>query len=228
MIIFYKNYKRTDRTFLSIQSVKHLFPDIDIRCLFLYDTNPSEYDSEIEIFKSLDVTCYLDKKTYNFKNRSGAGSALNGYYFTEGINKIYNIVKDIDTKVLILDEDSYFTNGNTINFLLSNKFDLGWAYWKCPSSGAIKYPKRDIGINGSILAINPKKLNKYFPIPEVEEYIEYLLGFELYDKCLNDGLSVVKIPTRLYNDYCEDGIFNNDKEVIIRDLTKNKITFKEL
>jgi len=227
MIIFYKNYKRTDRTFISIQSVKHMFPDIDVRCLFLYDNDTSEYDLDIEKFKSIGVTCYLDKKTYNFKKLSAAGSSLNGYYFTEGINKIYNIVKNYDTKVLILDEDSYFTNGDTIKFLLSNQFDLGWAYWKCPPN-PIRYPKRDIGINGSIVAINPKNLSKYFPIPEVQEYIEHLLGFELYDKCINDGLSVIKIPTRLYDDYCGDGTHTNDIEEMKLELVKNNINFKEL
>ena len=113
------------------------------------------------------------------------------------------------------------------NFLLSNEFDLGWAYWKCPPK-PVRYPKRDIGINGSILAINPKNLSKYFPIPEVKEYIEHLLGFELYDKCINDGLSVIKIPTRLYDDYCGDGTHTNDIEEMKLELVKNKINFKEL
>jgi len=104
MIVFFKNYKRTDRIYLSIQSVRHLFPTMDIRCLFLYDETINEYINDIPQFQKLGVQIYFDKKKYNFGNTSAAGSALNGYYFTEGINKIQALTRDCD-KVLILDED---------------------------------------------------------------------------------------------------------------------------
>ena len=35
MIVFYKNYNRLERTYLSIQSVRYLFPEIEIHCLLV-------------------------------------------------------------------------------------------------------------------------------------------------------------------------------------------------
>ena len=226
MIVFYKNYKRSDRTFLSIQSVKHLFPNIDVRCLFLFDESVEEYSEDIKKFEELGVKCYADFKKYNFGSPRGAGTPLNGYYFTEGINKIQNITKEIDGKVLIIDEDSYFTTGTTINFLMETDFDFAWCNW--PGPNPIKFNQRHMGINGSFLAINPQRLNIFFPIPEYEEYIENLLGYELYDKCIESNFKVVKIPTRLYADYCGDGTHTNDINEIIQELKKAKIPFKQL
>jgi hypothetical protein len=226
MIVFYKNYKRSDRTFLSIQSVKYLFPNIDVRCLFLFDKDVEEYSEDIKKFEELGVKCYTDFKKYNFGSNTAAGSKLNGYYFTEGINKIQSITKNIDDKVLILDEDSYFTTGDTIKFLLEYEFDLAWCNWHAPNTS--KYSKVHQGLNGSILAINPNKLNNLFPIPEFEEYIENILGYELYDKCLENEHLVIKIPTRIYSDYCGDGTHTNNINEIILELTKANIPFKQL
>lgn len=230
MIVFYKNYKRTDRTLLSIQSVRHLFPDIDIRCLFLYDESADEYiyefEKEIELLKKLKVKLFFDKKKWNFSDRKAAGSSLNGYYFTEGINKIQSITKDCE-KVLILDEDSFFTNGLTIEFLLKNNFDLACCYWMAPPN-MVSYTERPmLEMNGSILAINSKKLNPIFPIVEKEEYIEILLGHELFGKVrsMEDSI-VLEIPTRYYDNYFGDGVHTNDIEVIKSELQKANIPYE--
>jgi hypothetical protein len=226
MIVFYKNYKRSDRTFLSIQSVKHLFPNIDVRCLFLYNETSDEYFDDIVKFESIGVKCYTDLKKYNFGSPSGAGSPLNGFYFAEGINKIQQITKDFNGKVLILDEDSFFTTGETIKFLLDNEFDLAWCNW--PGPNPIKYQKRHYGLNASTIAINPKKLNNIFPIPEIEEYIENTLGYELHDKCEEHGYNIIRIPSRQYVDYCGDGIHTNDVNEIMSHLKIAKIPFEQL
>jgi hypothetical protein len=222
MVVFFKNYKRSDRTFLSIQTVKHLFPDLKICCLFLYDENEDEYESDINQFESVGVTCYTDRKKHNFNNVNGQGSSLNGFYFTEGINKIFNIMKDHNGKLLVLDEDSYFINGKTIEFLLSTDFDLAYANWHSPNR------EHPIGINGSIISFNPKKVEDFFDLPERKQYIEDLLGFEFYDKCVNRGLEVIKIPTRDYDNYHGDGKHTNDINVIISDMDMNKITYEKL
>lgn len=221
MIVFYKNYKRTDRTLLSIQSVRFLFPDIDIRCLFLYDETPTEYDEWVDKFEKFNVKLFFDKKTYNFGNSSAAGSSYNGYYFTEGINKIQKLSKEFQ-KVLIIDEDSFFTTGETIKFLLETNFDLAWANWPAPPNSG----NHSIGINGSILSINPNKLNHLFPIKEEEAFIENLLGFELYDKCNELGYDVVKISTRDYDNYFGDGVHTNDIDVIKSELTNANISYE--
>lgn len=224
MIVFYKNYKRTDRTILSIQSVRHLFPEIEIRCLLLHDEDPKEYFYYMSLFKEFNVKTYNDKKKYNF-GASGVGSAYNGYYFTEGINKIYDIVKDEEQKVFILDEDEFFTTGETIRFLLNTEFDLAYSHWLAPSP--IHYARKaSVDMNGAFLAIRPSVLKKYFPLLETKEYIEILLGHELHDKCKNDRLNVVNIPTRYNWEYYGDGFHGNDVELIKEHLTKANIPFK--
>lgn len=230
MTIFFKNYKRTDRTLLSIQSVKHFFPNIKICCLNLYDESADEYlynfEKELQLFKKLEVKLFFEKKKWNFlKETSAKGSPNNGYYFTEGINKIQSITKD-EEKVLIIDEDSFFTNGKTIEFLLNSNFDFAWADWECIENPLTYEHKPKMSINGSIIAINSKKLNHLFPIVEKREYIEFLLGFELYEKCLNEELSLVKIPTRLNQNFCGDGVWTNEIEVIKSELQKANIPYE--
>jgi hypothetical protein len=85
----------------------------------------------MEIFKKCNVKLYFDKKKWNFGSDSAFRSANNGYYFTEGINKIQSLTKN-EKKVLIIDEDTFFTTGETIKFLLNNDFDLACSYWEAP------------------------------------------------------------------------------------------------
>jgi hypothetical protein len=230
MVVFFKNYKRTDRVLLSIQSVRFLFPDIQINCLNLYDKSADEYlygyENELNLFKKLKVNLFFDKKKYNFGDTSAAGSSYNGYYFTEGINKIQALSKDYD-KVLILDEDSFFTTGDTIRFLLNNHFDLACCHWPAPPD-ILTYPQRpQYEMNASILAINPKTINQFFPIYEKQEYVEILLGHELFDKVRSmQGSIVYEIPTRKYNDYCGDGLHTNDINIIKQELTKANIPYE--
>jgi hypothetical protein len=228
MIVFFKNYKRTDRTLLSIQSVRYLFPNVDIRCLNLYDNSADEYlydyEKQIEIFQQCSVKLYFDKKKWNFGSESAYGSANNGYYFTEAINKVQALTKDIDDTILFLDEDNFFTTGQTLQFLLDNPHDLAWCYWGPPDP--LVYPNRHkVGINGSFLSFNSKKLNHMFPIVEMHEYIENILGYEFYDKCESEGHQILQIPTRMHYNYFGDGVCTNDINIIMDELNKANIPY---
>lgn len=222
MKIFFKNYKRTDRTLLSIQSVRFLFPNIKICCLNLYDTSADEYDLDIPNFNKWNVDLYFDKKKWNFG--PGTYSSYNGYYFTEGINKIQALTKN-DEKVLIIDEDTFFTTGETIKFLLNNDFDLACSHWGSPEP--VIYARRPkFELNGSIICINSKKLNELFPIIEQAEYIEILLGHELYEKCIDLEFKVIEIATRHGQNFFGDGCWANDIEKIKEELTKANIPYE--
>jgi hypothetical protein len=221
MIVFFKCYKRFQNTLLCIQSVRHLFPEIDIRCLFLYDEDPFEYYRLAPSLENLNVKMYHDKKTYNFGN--GKGSDVNGYYFTEGINKMQKLVSS-ENKVLFLDEDQFFTTGATIQFLLDTDFDLAYATWPAPQTPA-PYGRPSVEINGAIVAVNPQRLNHLFPLPEQKEYIELLLGRELHDKAVAQGFKVVDIPTRKYTDFFGDGVHTNDIETMKQQLNAHNIPF---
>jgi hypothetical protein len=222
MKIFFKNYKRTDRTLLSIQSVRFLFPDIKICCLNLYDVSQDEYKNDIVNFNKWNVDLFFDKKKWNFG--PGTYSSYNGYYFTEGINKIQALTKN-DEKVLIIDEDTFFTTGETIKFLLNNDFDLACSHWRSPEP--VIYDRRPkFELNGSIICINSKKLNELFPIIEQAEYIEILLGHELYEKCIDLEFKVIEIATRHGQNFFGDGCWANDIEKIKEELTKANIPYE--
>ena len=76
-------------------------------------------------------------------------------------------------------------------------------------------------------SINPKKLNHLFPIIEQQEYVEVLLGHELFNKVRNMENSIVlEIPTRKYNDYCGDGVHTNDINQIKLELQKANIPYE--
>jgi hypothetical protein len=183
--------------------------------------------NDIPQFQKLGVRIYFDKKKYNFGNASAAGSSLNGYYFTEGINKIQALTRDSE-KVLILDEDSFFTTGRTIQFLLDNNFDLACGYWPAPPGNALTYSERPpFELNASIIAINSKNVNKLFPIVEKEEYVEILLGHELFTKVREISNSIIfELQTRRYTDYGGDGLHTNNIETIKEELTKANIPYE--
>jgi len=220
MIIFYKNFRRLERVYLSIQSVRYLFPTIEIHCLMQYKNSIDEInDNHIKQFQYLNVVLHFEKKIYDF-GVNGCGSSLNGYYFTEYINKLQKISSNYE-KVLMLDEDNFFTTGETINFLLHNEYDFAYGTWTEPDG-------TKNSVNASIICINSKKLANLFPLPERNEYIEPLLRRELLDKCVKLGYITLKIPTRNFDNYGNDGLFTNDVEVIKKSLKLKNIVYKDL
>jgi len=225
MTIFYKNYKRDDRTLLSIKSVKYLFPKLKIYCLILFDESPSEYDNFISQLDILKVYYFHRKKAYNVGSLSATGSSYNGYYFTEGINKIYNfcIEQKITDKVLSVDEDHFFTTGTTIQFLLDNNFDLAVGSWPAPSGIKNRPPYE---CNASIVGFNPFNLTEVFPLPEKKEYVEILWGWELVEASKKLNKKVITIPTRDYINYHGDGIHTNNIKEIKDELTKHNIPYE--
>jgi hypothetical protein len=223
MVVFYKNYKRSDRTLLSIQSVKHLFPDLEINCLFLFDKKPSEYNDVLPQFTKLGVNIYFDKKTYNFGNPSAVGSKYNGFYFTEGVNKMHQLCLDYDIrgKVLMVDEDHFFTTGTTINYLLQHDFDLAVGKWTSPGPNRPPFEP-----NASIICVKPHNMVDIFPIPAREEYVEILWGWELIEKAKRLGRNIVQIPTRVEANFFGDGVHTNHIETIKEELTKHNIPYE--
>lgn len=224
MIVFYKNYKRDDRTLLSIKSVKYLFPELKIYCLILFDESPSEYDNFKSQLDTLGVSYFFSKKTYNFSPTS-VMSPYNGYYFTEGVNKIHKfcIEQKITDVVLSVDEDHFFTTGDTIKFLLDSDFDLAVGFWPSPHHVQNRPPYE---CNASIVAFNPMNLIEIFPLPEREEYVEKLWGWELVEASKKLNKKVITIPTRHHTNYHGDGIHTNDMNEIKRELRKHNIPYE--
>jgi hypothetical protein len=218
MIIVYKNYKRNDCVLLSIKSSQYFMPNAKYYCLLVYDENQNEYDENIiNSLKLLNVEILFSKSKYN--EGPGYGSAANGLYYTDYLNQLYAIFFNIDEKIIVMDQDMFFTNGNTLKWLNENDFDLACGQWFLPSSESNKFDRDPIySPSAGILGFRFKALSKIFPIDEYLEFIEHILGHEVYEKAINQGLKVVQIPTRQYHNYGEDGRYTNNCEEIKSDL----------
>ena len=226
MIIIYKNFKRTQRVLLSILSTRHLMPNAKIYCLLQYLENESEYDEFLPAFKKLNCEVIYSKKRYGRANESGLRNNLNGLFFSEYINYIQKIFNSAE-KIVIMDEDNYFTKGTTLNWINNTEFDLAFCHWP-PPTPLIYKTLPDNPMNASIFAINFKKLSHLFPIPEITEYIETTLGHELVDKAINLKFNVQKIPTRDFMYYFGDGQCTNNIIEIYDDLKLHGILNTEM
>lgn len=208
MIVAYKNYRRTERLELCMRSARHFAPAAEMHCLFLFDDSPEEYGDEVGKIESLGARVHFEKNKYRLG--PGCFSRANGFYYTEYLNYFSRIFAGAK-KVVAMDEDVYFTTGQTLRWMADTDFDLAWASWHCCDGW---------GVNASILGINFERLAGLFPIPERMEYIETLLQSELHDRAASDGADLKEIPTRKNHDYCGDGSWTNDTDKIRRDLVE--------
>lgn len=201
-----KNFFRNDFVNLTAKSIRHFIPDAKIVCLNLYKKTMEEYKNQG--FLEVDEIFYQQSK-YDSKGRGGVGNVENSLFWAEGFNLIYEKYKHLSSKVLILGEDHFFTNGKTIKEFIENDFDIAWAKWGCGGEG----------VNGSILGVDLGK-NTIFPIPErVVDGCESVFRDDIMKKAKNPYC----FSTRDGEDYKGDGIYTNDLEEIKKSLISNKI-----
>jgi len=214
MIVCIKNYHKNRNSSLTARSVRHFLPNAKI-CLFnIYETLTRD-GLDTEVFDEMfDFEAKYSGKIWG----TGAGSPSNGLYFTEGINHVFDKFSNTEEKVVILDEDHFFTTGQTLRELESTEYDLAWAYWFAPDP----HPH---DMSASVLSFRPQRVASVFPLPERVQFIETLLRCELHEKLMGQCL-IHKISTRHHGDYFGDGIFTNDYQVIERHLENAGIYFK--
>lgn len=193
MIFAIKNYHKNKSSNLTAISVRH-FSNAPIYLFNIYGETCSHDDLDKSLFTEiLDI-----KGKYNFG--SGHGSQVNGYYFTEGINHIFNHFSSLNEKVVILDEDQYFTTGAVINELREAEYDLAWAVWRAPGG-----EPDDMAAN--ILSFRPASVAHAFPLPEKMQYTEILLRENLMAKVPLERRH--QIRHRYQTNYFGDGHFTN-------------------
>jgi hypothetical protein len=194
MKIAIKNFNRNEASNLVAISVKHFIPDAEIYLFNLY--------KDVINLDELDINLFEKIESFQTKYILGRGdnSPNNGYYYTEGFNIIHNYFQNLNDKLLILDENHFFTNGNTLKELLSNDFDVASGLWQ---QGNIR--------NASCLCINPLKTKHLFPLPEIKEYIEIILrDYFFKDKTLIS----YDIKNRQGEYYHNDGVWTNDVNIM--------------
>lgn len=199
MKYFLKNFYRNSVANLTIRSIKHFRPDAEIFVMCL--TKPGKtYEGQEELL--VPPTHVFYRPTKFFDIGPSVANIYNNVFFSEGYNLIYDIVKNMDDKVLLLAEDHFFTTGATLNELEEASFHVAFAGW-------------NTGANGSILAIVPSKLKHHFPISEAKACVEGVLG----DWCRKIPHHHV-ISTRYELDYHGDGYYANTYDEIVPAIKK--------
>jgi len=210
MIFCIKNYHKNVNSSLTATSIKYFGKHHKVVLLNIYKDNIDQDGLDLSKFDEI----FNFKAKYDFG--PGEGSPANGFYFTEGINHAQRLFSNIDDKIVVLDEDHFFTNGATIKELEENEYDLAWAFWIAPP------PESENTVSGAIISFRPKKVNILFPLPERMQYIEHLLKEEFLEKLPNDLISY-KMKNRNHGDYNGDGFFTNDHREIYNSLKNNNI-----
>lgn len=200
MIVAIKNFKRNEASTLVAKSVKYFLPNIDIYLFNLYKDEINLDKIEKDLFK--DIFNYETKYVLG----PGEFSPNNGFYYSEAYNLIYDKFKDYNGKLLILDENHYFTNGNTLKELTDNEFDIAWAFW-CIDMGEY--------VNASIFCMNPSKMIS-FPIPEIYMGIETLLKTYVMEK--HNHLIKYELKNRNCDNYFGDGSYTNNLDKMKSDM----------
>jgi hypothetical protein len=122
--------------------------EIDVLCL--YKESVSEYmNDDFVIYES---RIHFEKTKYTNMG-PGTGNQNNCLFFSEGYNLIYNTFQGYDGTILMLAEDHFFTNGESLYELQAVQYDLAFKPW-------------EDAYDGSLMAVNMQHCRKMFPIPE--------------------------------------------------------------
>jgi hypothetical protein len=218
MIVVFRNFRRNKMVNLSATSVKHFMPDVPIFCFTFYKTSMDEYKEQPKLLPFIEEFTFKTKyvgKNDNHDDKdprktSGFANPDNGKYFTEGYNLIQSKFKNWDKKFVILAEDHFFTTGKVLKELDENDWHVAFA------SGYNK----DANANGSIIGINPAKVDHLFPINETAKgTVEAVLTNHLI-KRIKKKSNVYQIENRKWIDYCGDGKYTNSSEEIEEEMKK--------
>lgn len=213
LIVVFKNFMRNRMVNLSAHSVKHFLPNAKIYCLTLYKKSMDEYaeqdplDDHIEEWTAqtkydsgIDIHDHIEQGKC-----SGYANWLNGCFFTEGYNLIYERFKEEPGKVLMLTEDHYFTTGQTLREVVDLDWDVCWAGWDGESITMA---------NASILGVKPLTTGRFFPMVEQPGMVEYWIGQKFAQEIRNAGLKDHLFSTRRSTDYFGDGKCVNSSELM--------------
>ena len=222
-IFIIKNFKRTKDCILTIKSIRH-FCNNEINVLHLFKESIDEYkvSSELSLnqeIMDMGVIQHFGKTKYVFPSFDFGPGPANGLYYSEALNYCFAMFKHQNKKVILLDENHFFTTGETIKFLLNNDYDFAYGSWGDPTyddGGANLMP------NCSLLGVNFFNLKHLFPIQERFMFCEPLVNEEIITK-ITDKSRIVKIPTREAHNYYGDGFYTNEYDLMYAALQKSGI-----
>jgi len=225
MIIYLRNYFRNKTLNLTVKSIRHFIPNADIRCLCFYDDHESEYNS-FDIIENVNHIFFqktelkndtnVNPETDNNEITSGSPGKRNLQIFTEGYNSIFEKVRGLNEKVLLLAEDHFFTTGETLKILTQSEYDLAYAQF----GTGVRKNKNEKGsyyTNASILSFVHNKVEHLLPLPmsvssangcggAIESHLRYCIIDNIENKLL--------IKTRHHYNYHGDVTLTNNYKTI--------------
>lgn len=149
---------------------------------------------------------------YTYCHTHDLPNSINTLFFSEGYNIIFDLFKNYSGKLFCLNEDQFFTTGQTIQDLKQNDFDLAWANWCWPTEKSV---------NGSILCYVPKKCMTLFPLPEIPVFVDSCYYEFIVTRQKQHNLKLYKMKFREGENYFGDGIRTNSYEDMIRFVSTN-------
>lgn len=218
MKIVFKNYFRNKMVNLTKKSVKYFLPDSEFYAISLFKNDPSEYNDQ-ELLDDDIKNFYFQTKYVNSNNSitdHEDTTKTSGYanrdcikYYSEGLNIIHSIFKDHDELIMVLAEDHYFTNGQTIKEIKENTTTN--IYFSAPRWGHDNF-------NASLLCINFLQLSSLFPIVEYGDSggVESHIVENFTNKISPENIYIIK--NRLAENYMGDGRYTNSSKDIYEDL----------
>jgi len=206
-IFVYKNYKKDDKVLLSMKSLRHFIPYVDLFCLCLYDESESEYDSLVASMMEINAKPLFAKKAHADKGHSDADQ---GYHVIEYVNRIQSLFQTRE-RVVILDETNYFLTGETLRTLMDNPWDLcyGFTFANNLSHEFVpRLPKQTM--SHKTIALNMSKFRHLFPLPEVPEDPNIILGYYLIETAREMKSRIIELRTRNHLYWEGDGTWTEN------------------
>lgn len=241
MIYAFRNFKRNTMLNLTAQSVRHFDPNARIIATTFYEENYDDEYSELEPLLSFIDEFKFKTKYPNTSGRpvdaldqsngkvgitSGVGNPNNHFFFSEGYNAVWEVLKnDNPKKVLMLGEDHFFTTGAVIQELKENENNFAiaygsWCWWGYEPKWA----------SGSCVCFDLEILKNIFPLPSPSDIrhgdgqpVYYIEGY-LYQ-------ILARIPpqfhyimkNRTFENHHGDGLYTNSSQKIREELQKANI-----
>lgn len=216
-IFVYKNYKRDQEVLMSMKSLRHFMPYVDLFCLCLYDESESEYDWLVAAMAEIHAKPLFSKKGHSDK---GSSEADQGYHVIEYVNKIQSLFQTRD-RVVILDETNYFLTGETLRTLMDNPWDLcyGFTFANNLSHRYVpRLPKQTM--SHKTIALNMSKFRHIFPLPEVPEDPKIILGYHLIETAREMKSRIIELRTRNHLYWEGDGTWTESIDEMRENLVK--------
>lgn len=208
-LFVYKNHRQTEKVLLSIRSLRHFMPFVNVACLNLYDESQSEYDEYTGAFEDLRTNTLFFKKKHADKDCSLSGM---GFHVAEYVNRIHRLFPKRE-RVVIMDESNYFLTGETLRFLMDNPWDLCYGFTFANNLSHEYIPRLPLQtMSHRTIAINMAKFRHIFPLPEVPEDPAIILGYWLIETARRGKMKIHELRTRNHTNYEGDGTFTDNIE----------------